>query len=370
MTLMTTLFKYRCTCGNTDLLRFNAATARCKHCDAAYPVSPTGVIRFNKETTEQNAYFDNLYRAGHAHARDKFQEDHTGAFNNSIERAEVYLKLAGFDVKHPIEHLSILDVACGSGWVTAGLLQNKNVLNCRFHAFDISPDGPEMLARFTRSVKSSNRLELSIQNAEAMTFGDATFDVIIGSSVLHHFDAFESFLSDCRRILKPGGVAIFGEPFAIGYGLGAAALLIAQRQLGTHHELVENFYKDITFRNKSPRELLRNLVDKHLFFQSTFVQLAQQIGFSSVNFIAPNPRESCREHFIDELLRERGISDGRLAELATNIYGIIFDVLDADSFVHSMSPFMNVVLTKRSLSAWGLMRKGLSGLIQRIRNYS
>ena len=341
---MITLFKYRCSCGNTDFLQLEADTARCNHCTTSFPLSSTGVITFNKEMTEQNAYFDNLYRAGHSHAKDKFQEDYAGAFNNSMEGAKLYLKSSGFDVTQPIENLSILDAACGSGWVTAGLLQNKNILNCRFHAFDISPDGPEMLARFERSIKSSNRLEMSAQNAEAMTFGDATFDVIIGSSILHHFDAFESFLSDCRRILKPGGVAVFGEPFAIGYGLGAAALLIAQRQLGTNYKLVENNYNDIAFRNKSPKELLRKLVDKHLFFQSTFVQLAQQIGFSSANFILPNPREYYRDHFIDELLHERGIKDVRLAKQANDIYRIIFDIFDADSFVHSLGPFMYIVL--------------------------
>jgi ubiquinone/menaquinone biosynthesis C-methylase UbiE len=345
MTLMITLFKYRCSCGNTDFLQLNATTARCNSCGEVYPLSPTGVIAFNQEMTEQNAYFDELYRAGHSHAKNKFQEDYAGAFNNSRERVEPYLKSAGLGImEQPIENLSILDAACGSGWVTAGLLQNKNILNCRFHAFDISPDGPEMLARFERSIQSSNRLEISVQNAEAMTFGDATFDVIIGSSILHHFDAFESFLSDCRRILKPGGVAVFGEPFAIGYGLSAAALLIAQRQLGTNYSLVEKNYNDIAFRNKSPRELLKKLVDKHLFFQSTFIPLAQQIGFSSVNFILPAPRQYYRDHFINDLLHERGIKDVHLAEQANNIYRIIFDIFDTDSFTHSLGAFVHVVL--------------------------
>lgn len=341
---MLTIFKYKCSCGNTDFLQFDASMAHCNHCDAVYSVSPTGVITFNKETTEQNTYFDNLYRAGHSHAKDKYQEDYMGAFNNSMKRVEVYLKSSGFDLTQPIENLSILDAACGSGWVTAGLMQNKNILNCRFHAFDISPDGPEMLARFERSIKSSNQLEMSVQNAEAMTLGDAAFDLIIGSSILHHFDDYEKFLSDCRRILKPGGIAVFGEPFAIGYGLSAAALLIAQRQLGTTHKLIENNYNDIAFRNKSPRKLLRKLVDKHVFIQSTFIQLAQQIGFSSVNFISPGPREYYRDHFIDDLLHERGIKDVRLAKQANNIYRILFDIFDADSFAHSMGAFIYIVL--------------------------
>ena len=82
--------------------------------------------------TEQNAYFDNLYRAGHSHAKNKFQEDYAGAFNNSMEGAKLYLKSSGFDVTQPIENLSILDAACGSGWVTAGLCKTRTFLTVGF----------------------------------------------------------------------------------------------------------------------------------------------------------------------------------------------------------------------------------------------
>jgi ubiquinone/menaquinone biosynthesis C-methylase UbiE len=342
---MVTIFKYNCSCGTHDFLRFDTVTARCDHCGAAYPVSPSGVILFHQDKTEQNVYFDKLYRDGHSHAKDQFQQQHyTDAYHNSMERSEALLKLCGFDMTRPLEHLSILDAACGSGHVTAGLIQNKRLSNCRFHAFDISVDGLNMLARFAENINSSNRLEMSVQHAEAMNFGDSSFDIIIGNSILHHFDSFETFLGDCRRVLNTNGVAIFGEPFAIGYGLGAAALLIAQRDLGTHHQAIEDFYTDISYRVKSPRDLLKKLVDKHIFFQSMFIPLAQKIGFSSVNFVLLKTREYYRDFFINELLLERGISDPRLAERANTIYRVIFDIFDADSIAHSMGSFVFLVL--------------------------
>ena len=344
---MTTLFKYRCSCGNTDNSKLSLAEAQCIRCNATYPVSSTGVILFNQNKTEQNAYFDEMYHAGWSHAKDEFQEKYVGAFHDSVLRTEDYLKSCGFDKTWPLEHLSILDAACGSGWVTAGLFQNKKVQGCKLHAFDISQDGPEMLARFEKNKKSSNHIETSTQNAEDMRFGDATFDLIIGSSILHHFDNFEGFLTDCRRILKPGGVAIFGEPFSIGYGIGAAALLIAQRQLGTHYELIESMYSDICIRNKVPRNLLKNLVDKHLFIQSTFIQAAEKTGFISVNFISPQSREYYCDHFIDELLQERGIADVYLANQANSIYKVFFDIFDNDNFVHTLGAFMHIVLKRR-----------------------
>jgi ubiquinone/menaquinone biosynthesis C-methylase UbiE len=365
MSSQKTLFKYKCSCGNTDFLEINAAAAHCDSCDSACPISSTGVILLNQKKTEQNAYFDNLYRAGHSHAKDKFQEDYAGAFNKSEERAQDYLNSLGLDMERPIEHFSILDVACGSGWVTAGLIQNKNIRDCKFHAFDISPEGPEMLTRFKNNLESSNQLETSTQDAEMMKFGDDTFNIIIGSSVLHHFDHFEGFLADCHRMLKPGGVAVFGEPFAIGYGFGAAALLIAQKQLGTKHEIINAFYDDLVFRNKNPRELLKKLIDKHLFFQSTFIPLAQQIGFSSVNYILPGSREYYRDHFVDDLLKERGISDVHLAEYANSIYRVFFDMFDSDDFAHSMCAFVHIVLRKKE-NGWNGFYKVMNHFFKKL----
>ena len=222
----------------------------------------------------------------------------------------------------------------------------RKLKNCKFHAFDISPDGPEILAKFAKDLETSNHLEMSVQNAEEMRFGDSTFDVIIGSSVLHHFDNYESFLTDCHRMLKPGAVAIFGEPFALGYGIAAAVLLIAQRQLGTHYEGIELIYDDMAFRNKNSRALLNGLVDKHLFYTQALTHLAQQIGFSSVNFISPDTGEYIRDCLINELLRERGIKDDRLADYATNIYRIVFNVFGPDNVENSMGPFMNIVFKR------------------------
>jgi len=333
-----------CHCGAVDVLSREEGSARCLHCGRIHPVSPRGVIDFAQKKTEQSSYFDGIYAAGHLHKIDELYETSIRTYENSIETSEAYLKLCGYDFTHPLEGLSILDVACGSGWVTAGLLQHKLIRNCNFHAFDISSHGPESLARFAETVQSTNRLEMSVQDAEAMAFGEAYFDIIIGSSVLHHFNEVEPFLRKCKRILKPGGVATFGEPFAVGYGLGAAVIMLAQKQLGTTYQAVEDLYNDIAYRIKSPRELLTNLVDKHLFFQSSFLTLAQRTGFKDVQFVPLAPRDFYRDHFIDELLSERAISDTALAGLAKEMYKTMFALFDTESFGHSAAAFIQLVM--------------------------
>ena len=248
-----------------------------------------------------------------------------------------------------LEGASILDVASGNGWVTAGLLLHPKIRNCKFHAFDVSSSGLQQLAKFQKTVSTSNALEISVQDAEAMLFERGTFDFVIGSSVLHHFQDPERFLAACRLILKDGGVATFGEPFALGYGLGAIALVLAQKQLRTKHHAVTALYDDLSIRIKGPDQVLAKLVDKRLFFRSAFVDMARWAGFSEVECVPLASREFYRERFIDELLTERGIADAALSRAANEIYRVIFDLFDAPSYRHSIAAFQQLVLRASAL---------------------
>jgi ubiquinone/menaquinone biosynthesis C-methylase UbiE len=48
-------------------------------------------------------------------------------------------------------------------------------------------------------------------NAEATTFPDNSFDLICGSSILHHLN-LDKACAEIRRILRPDGGAVFIEP--------------------------------------------------------------------------------------------------------------------------------------------------------------
>ncbi len=341
-----TLFRYRCSCGLSGVLE-NARTAvRCASCGRRYPLRGGQVIDFVEAKTAQNDYFDRLYETGHRDAFERATARKEPIRNDSVQRAERYLLRAGLDPESVPRNLSFLDAACGSGWVTEGLYSNPNIRDCAFHAFDISLAGLEILARSIDGMDTSNRLEMSVQNAEAMMFADESFDLVVGSSILHHFDEVQEFLKDCRRILKPGGVAIFGEPFAVGYGLGAAALKLAQDRLGTDHREIENLYSDIANRVQRRPEILRKLVDKHLFLHSELEAMARKSGFSQIEFFPLASREFYRERFIDELLAQHAVSDRPLADAAKAIYGEIFALFDAESYGSSVAAFIEVVVRR------------------------
>lgn len=53
--------------------------------------------------------------------------------------------------------------------------------------------------------------EFFAMDAQAMTFADASFDVVFGRAIIHHLDLDRCY-SEIRRVLRPGGTAIFYEP--------------------------------------------------------------------------------------------------------------------------------------------------------------
>jgi SAM-dependent methyltransferase len=73
---------------------------------------------------------------------------------------------------------------------------------------DLSHD---LLARARRDVAGRDNVSLLRGNAEQLPFPDASFDVVYGSSVLHHLN-LEPALGEARRVLKPGGLVVFTEP--------------------------------------------------------------------------------------------------------------------------------------------------------------
>lgn len=54
-------------------------------------------------------------------------------------------------------------------------------------------------------------IEFKLEDAMNLSFADSSFQVVFGSSVLHHLD-FQKSLKQIYRVLKPGGKMVFAEP--------------------------------------------------------------------------------------------------------------------------------------------------------------
>jgi ubiquinone/menaquinone biosynthesis C-methylase UbiE len=99
--------------------------------------------------------------------------------------------------------MTILEIGCGTGYFTRELTRR----GADIVAIDVSPD----LLEIAKAKYSAPNVRYEIQNAYALTYADAMFDSVVGSSILHHLE-IEEALREIYRVLKPGGTIYFTEP--------------------------------------------------------------------------------------------------------------------------------------------------------------
>jgi len=104
---------------------------------------------------------------------------------------------------HLVPGMAVLELGCGTGYFTHELARSGADIT----AIDISPD----LLEIARVNCSAPNVHYQIQNAYALSYPDAMFDSVVGSSVLHHLE-IEAALHEIHRVLKPGGAIYFTEP--------------------------------------------------------------------------------------------------------------------------------------------------------------
>ena len=95
-----------------------------------------------------------------------------------------------------------LEIGCGTGLFTGKV---SDMTKCNIIAIDISDD----LLKIAKEKQPT--IDFRIGDAMNLDFPENKFDVIYGSSVLHHLD-MEKAYKEFYRVLKPGGRIIFAEP--------------------------------------------------------------------------------------------------------------------------------------------------------------
>lgn len=127
---------------------------------------------------------------------------------------------------------TILDFGCGDGWLSVRLAKLGN----RVHAFDISR---VLIGRATELARKSNvadRISFKEMAAENLAYPDDHFDLVIGTSILHHTD-LDVTLRRLRDVLKETGRAVFIEPLNQNPVLRAWRLLTPWRRSKTERAL-------------------------------------------------------------------------------------------------------------------------------------
>jgi SAM-dependent methyltransferase len=114
-----------------------------------------------------------------------------------------------------VRGLRVLDLGCGHGMASVVLARRGAAMT----ACDLSP-GYLREAR-QRARANGVAVRWAVADGERLPFADAAFDRVWGSAILHHLDLRRA-AAELARVLRPGGVAVFCEPWGENRWLGWA----------------------------------------------------------------------------------------------------------------------------------------------------
>lgn len=115
----------------------------------------------------------------------------------------VYKELAK-QISIPSGAQNLLEVGGGDGRLAVILAGNTSLV--RIVTTDVSADMVKLAAKRTELNKLSGRIIAEVQNIHNLGYPDNTFDLVISSFSLHHWQDPVKGLKECVRVLKQGGM--------------------------------------------------------------------------------------------------------------------------------------------------------------------
>jgi ubiquinone/menaquinone biosynthesis C-methylase UbiE len=104
--------------------------------------------------------------------------------------------------------LRVLDVACGTGRTLHQIARTHPKL--RLHGADLSP---AYVREARKQLADVDEVTLAVENAEALPWADATFDVATSVYLFHELprNARRNVVRELRRVVKPGGLVVIED---------------------------------------------------------------------------------------------------------------------------------------------------------------
>ncbi|MFX1499663.1 MAG: class I SAM-dependent methyltransferase [Promethearchaeota archaeon] len=122
---------------------------------------------------------------------------------------ESFFRLVNLKFKDLIGNVKgkkILDVGCGRGDLSLYLAQRGAIVT----GIDLSKNFVDLCN--IRKKQYNLNVDFIVMNAQIPDFEDNTFDIIVGSRIIHHLPDLELFYQECKRLLKRKGFISFIEP--------------------------------------------------------------------------------------------------------------------------------------------------------------
>jgi ubiquinone/menaquinone biosynthesis C-methylase UbiE len=102
----------------------------------------------------------------------------------------------------------VLDVGCGTGYTTRGILNGKDI--CEVVGLDMNP---VQLGRAVKNLQLEKaRVAIAMGDAEILPFTDETFDAVVSVGAIEYFPSPNRAVKEMTRVCKTGGVVVIGVP--------------------------------------------------------------------------------------------------------------------------------------------------------------
>jgi SAM-dependent methyltransferase len=249
----------------------------------------------------------------------------------------------------------VLDLGSGSG-VNSIVPCRRLFPGARCVATDLSGELLAMLAAYLRDTGAADEAVCVRMDAMSSHVAPGAFDLVTGAAILHHLERPQDGLAAAARALKPGGHAIFFEPFD-GYGIIRLLYerILAEAELRASPldpqvgQALRNLTVDIAARTEPDpgSAAFRALDDKWLFSREQVEALAAAAGFEAPRIAPHNSAPNFYELLAPIHLRLSGVADKTLPDWAMEI---------VRSFDRALTPALkraamlegSIVLTKRA----------------------
>jgi ubiquinone/menaquinone biosynthesis C-methylase UbiE len=182
---------------------------------------------------------------------------------------------------------TVIDIGSGSGNSVIPLADR--FLNAHIVATDISPQLLAILRDFLRKRPDAERFALVCVDATAAAFRESRADLAVGAAILHHVLDPSRVIASCFKALKPGGWAIFFEPFEAGNTIlkltyqSILARAAPAERAGPALQFLERMVTDYTIRQRPKSDpIFRELDDKWLFTRTYFERIKLQQGWDEL----------------------------------------------------------------------------------------
>ena len=130
-----------------------------------------------------------------------------------------------------LHHKRVLDYCAGTGESTV-IIAKKGPESVE--AFDISPLAVEVARKRMTANGVSDIVRVQVMSAYSMAYRDDYFDVVFGNAALHHLDVAAA-MKEILRVLRPGGKAVFREPYT-----GSKLLKVVRRMVPVKGRVSDN----------------------------------------------------------------------------------------------------------------------------------